>query len=94
MSNYLAAALATIVTILLISFRSKATKNPFLASPRLTILGKAVNALLTPLDYLAVGWQFARPFSLTRLQAQAASYAKLPVDFGSDDFDSSASDDR
>jgi hypothetical protein len=59
----------------------------------LTFLGKALNALLTPLDVLRLGWNFKRPMKLSLLKAQAAAYAKLPPDFGSDDDNDPTADD-
>ena len=66
----------------------------FMTPPRITPLGKALNAALTPLDYFRVGPTFQRPISLARLKAQAAREAGLPADFGSDDTDPTAQDDR
>eukprot|EP00615_Pteridomonas_danica_P004723 CAMPEP_0114347974 /NCGR_PEP_ID=MMETSP0101-20121206/14357_1 /TAXON_ID=38822 ORGANISM="Pteridomonas danica, Strain PT" /NCGR_SAMPLE_ID=MMETSP0101 /ASSEMBLY_ACC=CAM_ASM_000211 /LENGTH=461 /DNA_ID=CAMNT_0001485661 /DNA_START=140 /DNA_END=1525 /DNA_ORIENTATION=+ len=60
---------------------------------RLTLFGKVLNILLTPLDYLRLGWKFNRPIKLSVLKQQAANYAKLPPNFGSNDTNSSVEDD-
>ena len=51
--------------------------KPFMAAPRVTWKGKVINALLTPLDLLRVGWQFQRPIALKRLEERAAAFANM-----------------
>jgi hypothetical protein len=65
----------------------------FMTPPRLTKLGKIANILLTPLDFFRVGWRYKRPISLSMLKQQAAAFAQLPPNFGSNDENSAAMDD-
>lgn len=66
----------------------------FMTPPRLTFLGKLLNMILTPMDFFRIGWRNKRPIRLSVLKQQASAHAKLPPNFGSDDVNSSAMDDR
>jgi len=60
---------------------------PYMTPPRLTVLGKVLNVLLTPLDFLRVGWQFQRPISLATLKEKAVAHTKMPPNFEDDSAD-------